>query len=74
MDVLTHTAIALGCMYATYHWGRYLAKRSMVESVIESMLDNLEKDGLIAVTKNKAGEKDIVPISEVVAKALRDAK
>ena len=74
MDVLTHTAIALGCMYATYHWGRYLAKSSMIETIIESMLDNLEKDGLIAVKENKAGEKGIVPISEVVAKALRDAK
>lgn len=45
-----------------------------METIIESMLDNLEKDDLIRTKKDKNGEKDIIPVSELIAKALRDAK
>ena len=37
------------------------------------MLDKLEHDGFIAVKKDKDGEKDLIPISEIIAKATRDA-
>ena len=37
------------------------------------MLEKLEHDGYIAVKKDKDGEKDLIPISEIIAKALRDA-
>ena len=40
----------------------------------QQLLDNLEKEGLIAVKKSPKGDKDIIPINEVIAKALRDAK
>jgi len=74
MDEITHSLVATGMLAVAYYCGRFFAKRSLVEGIIESMLDNLEKDGLIAIKKSKDGEKDIIPISEVVAKALRDAK
>ena len=45
-----------------------------MENIVESLLDNLEKDDLIRTKKFKNGEKDIIPVSEIVAKALRDAK
>ena len=38
------------------------------------MLDNLERDDLIRTKRDKNGEKDIIPVSEIVAKALRDEK
>ena len=60
----------VGCFYA----GRYLSKRSLIEGVVTALLDNLEKEGLIAVRKSSKGDKDIIPINEVIAKALRDAK
>ena len=37
------------------------------------MLEKLENDGFIAVKKDKDGEKDLIPISEIIAKATRDA-
>jgi hypothetical protein len=74
MDDVTHSLIATGAIAVAYYCGRYLSKRSMIEGIIESMLENLEKDGLIAIKKDKDGEKDIIPINEIVAKALRDAK
>ena len=52
----------------------YLAKRSLVENIIENVLESLEKDGLIATRTDKNGEKDIIPISDVIAKAVKDAK
>jgi len=74
MDDVTHSLIATGAIAVAYYCGRYLSKRSMIEGIIESMLENLEKDGLIAIKKDKNGEKDIIPINEIIAKALRDAK
>ena len=74
MDVYTHTALVIACMVIPYYVGRFLSKRSMMEIIVESLLDNLEKDDLIRTKKFKNGEKDIIPVSEIVAKALRDAK
>ena len=34
---------------------------------------DVDNDGFIAVKKDKDGEKDLIPISEVIAKATRDA-
>lgn len=74
MDVYTHTVLVLACLAVPFYVGRYFSKRSMMETIIESMLDNLEKDDLIRTKKDKNGEKDIIPVSELIAKALRDAK
>ena len=74
MDVYTHTALVIACMVIPYYVGRFLSKRSMMENIVESLLDNLEKDDLIRTKKFKNGEKDIITVSEIVAKALRDAK
>ena len=74
MDVYTHTALVIACMVIPYYVGRFLSKRSMMENIVESLLDNLEKDDLIRTKKDKNGEKDIIPVSELIAKALRDAK
>ena len=45
----------------------------IVEKAIGNTLDNLEKEGLILTKEDKDGEKDIIPVSEIIAKAMRDA-
>jgi hypothetical protein len=72
MDATLHTVIAVGCMIGAYYWGRVSVGFS-VENTLSKMLDKLEKDGLIATKTNSDGEKDLIPISEIIAKATRDA-
>ena len=38
------------------------------------MLDKLERDGFIATKLDKDGDKELILISEVVAKALKKSK
>ncbi len=72
MDETLHTFIAVGCIIGAYWWGKYSAGSSR-ENLLTSMLDKLEKDGFIATKTDSKGEKDLIPISEVIAKATRDA-
>jgi hypothetical protein len=37
------------------------------------MLDKLEADGYIYTATDKDGDKELIPISEIIAKTLRDA-
>jgi len=72
-DPMLLTVITTTVLATFYYAGRYLAKRSLVENIIENVLESLEKDGLIATRTDKNGEKDIIPISDVIAKAVKDA-
>lgn len=71
MDSLTHTIIAVGSLSASYYLGAYLKSKSIFEEVVGSMLDKLEKDGFIATKLDKDGDKELILISEVIAKALK---
>ena len=73
-DPMLLTIITTIVLATFYYAGRYLAKKSLVENIIENVLESLEKDGLIATRTDKNGEKDIIPISDVIAKAVKDAK
>ena len=73
MDPILHTVIAAGCMAGCYYAGHFLATKNMFKSIISKMLDKLEADGFIYTTIDKDGEKELIPISEVIAKSLRDA-
>ena len=73
MDSLTHTIIAIACMYGSYLLGRFWETKIVAERAIGHTLDSLEKEGLILTRTDKTGEKDIIPISEIIAKATRDA-
>ena len=72
-DPMLLTIIRTIVLATFYYAGRYLAKKSLVENIIENVLESLEKDGLIATKTDKNGEKDIIPISVVIAKAVKDA-
>ena len=72
MDATLHTVIAIGCMLGAYYWGKISASPEK-EKMLGSMLDRLEKDGFIATKTDSKSEKDLIPISEVIAEATRDA-
>ena len=73
MDPTIHTVIAVGSIFGAYHLGWFLGKKRLFDEIAIKMLDKLEHDGFIAVEKDKDGEKDLIPISEIIAKATRDA-
>jgi len=76
MDPITHTLIAVGSLFGAYYLGRVLRKIEGrdVDDVISALLEKLERDGFVAVEKDEAsGEKELIPISEVVAKSIKEA-
>ena len=73
MDPILHSIIAIGCMAGCYYIGHRLATKNMFEPIISKMLEKLEMDGFIYTKLDKDGDKELIPISEVVAKTLRDS-
>lgn len=73
MDVYLHTALAVGSIAAAYYAGRWSINNKM-ELVIGTMLDTLEKEGFVATVLDKDGDKELVPISELIAKAIKESK
>ena len=74
MDTYIHTIIATGCIAGAYYIGKYVSGKNMIENVIASLLESLEKDGFIATAFDKDGDKELIPVSELIAKALRESK
>ena len=74
MDIYIHTMIATGCLAGAYYIGKYVSGKNMIENVIETLLETLEKDGFIATVLDKDGDKELIPVSEMIAKALRESK
>ena len=68
MDATTHTLIAVVMLMAAYYVGRYFSKRSILDEIITSMLNNLERDGYISVKIDVAGEKELIKIEDLVKK------
>ena len=50
------------------------AAENLAEDMVAKTLDMLERDGLIRVSTDKDGDKEIVPISEIITDALRNVK
>jgi|TARA_R110000744_G_scaffold301323_1_gene410430 hypothetical protein len=73
MDVYLHTALSIGVIAAAYYAGNYFAKPE-VEDIVGSMLDTLESEGFVATSLDKDGDKELVPISELIANALMESK
>tara|TARA_Y100000782_G_C9999565_1_gene188091 strand:+ start:26 stop:226 length:201 start_codon:yes stop_codon:yes gene_type:complete len=65
MDATTHTLIAVVSILTAYYMGRHFSKRSILEEIVTSMLDNLEKDGYVSVKTNLAGEKELIKIKDM---------
>ena len=73
MDSILHTVIALGCMIGSYYAGHFFASRNIMENIISKLLDRLEADGFIYTKTDEDGEKELVQISEVIAKSVQEA-
>ena len=74
MDTYIHTMIATGCIAAAYYIGKYVSGKNMIENILAALLESLEKDGFIATVLDKDGDKELIPVSELIAKALRESK
>jgi hypothetical protein len=73
MDVYLHTALAMGAIVAAYYAGNYFSTAN-VEDIVGSMLETLEKEGFVETSLDKDGDKELVPISELIANAVKDSK
>ena len=73
MDPLLHTAIAIGCMAGSFYAGHFLASRNRFEPIISNLLDKLEADGYIYTKTDEDGDKELIRISEIIAKTVREA-
>ena len=77
MDTITHTLLAVGSLFGAFYLGQFLYRREDgdVDDIISAILEKLERDGFVAVEKDEdSGEKELIPISEVVAKSIKEAK
>jgi hypothetical protein len=74
MDVYLHTTLAMGVIAIAYYAGQYFSRTKDIEDVVDSLLNTLEKEGFVATVFDKDGDKELVPISELIAKALKEAK
>ena len=73
LNEYTHTLLAVGLMLGAYLLGRFMESRSIVENTVGHLLENLEKEGFIRTLVDKDGDKELIPISEIVAETVRDA-
>ena len=73
MDVYLHTALAMGAIGAAYYAGHYFSTAN-VEDIVGSMLETLENEGFVATALDKDGDKELVPISELIANAVKESK
>ena len=74
MDVYLHTFLAMGAIGAAYYAGNYFSKDAAVEDIVGSMLETLEKEGFVETSLDKDGDKELVPISELIANAVKESK
>ena len=73
LNEYTHTLLAVGLMFGAFWLGRYVEGRAVVEKAIGFCLESLENGGFIRTTTDKDGDKELIPISEIVAETVRDA-
>ena len=77
MDAFTHTILAVGSLVAFYFVGQYFARKDddiVAEEAVDFLLHLLEKDGFIKTIKDEDGERELIPISEIVTDAVRNVK
>jgi len=72
MDPILHTIIAIGCMAGCYYAGHFFGIKRSFEPIVSGLLDKLETDGYIHTKLDRDGDKELIPISEIIAETLRD--
>ena len=73
MDVYLQTFLAMGAIGAAYYAGRYFSTVN-VENIVGSVLETLEKEGFVATSLDKDGDKELIPISKLIAAAVKESQ
>ena len=71
MNAYTHTIIAIVSMLVAYFAGMYWSRKDLVDKVVDAFLVKLENEGFIRTAIDNNGYKEIIPVSTVVAEALK---
>ena len=78
MDVFTHTALAVGSLVGFFLAGEWVGRKKKTDDVLERTvaltIETLERDGFLRTEIDKDGEVELVPISELITDAVKDAK
>ena len=74
MDPYYHTLIAASMLAVAFFVGKHFSSKSSIEDIVAGILDKLEQDGFIATQVDENGEKELIPVSQLIANALVDAK
>ena len=74
MNVYLHTIIAILPIFIAYWIGTGRGRESFVNDIVSNFLSTLDKEGFVRTETDKDGELELIPISEVVAESLREAK
>ena len=72
MNAYTHTIIATASILAAYFAGMYWSRKDLIDKVVESFIIKLENEGFIRTAIDNNGDKELIPVSTVVADALKE--
>ena len=74
MNVYLHTIISILLIFIAYLIGTGRGRESFVNDIVSNFLSTLDKEGFVRTETDEDGELELIPISEVVAESLREAK
>ena len=78
MDPITHTALAVGSLVGFFLAGEWIGRKKKTDDVLERTvalnIETLERDGFIMTEIDKDGDVELIPISELITDAVKDAK
>ena len=78
MDPITHTVLAVGSLVGFFLAGEWLGRKRGTDETLEKTvaltIETLERDGFIRTEIDKDGDVELIPISELITDAVKDAK
>ena len=65
MGAIEHSILATGLLAAAYYFGIWKGKRDVVDDIVTSTLETLEKGNYVKVYyKEKTKEKELIPLDK----------
>ena len=78
MDPITHTLLAVGSLLVFFFVGEWIGGKKKTDDVLEKTvaltIETLERDGFIRTSIDSDGDVELIPISELITDAVKDAK
>ena len=78
MDPITHTLLAVGSLLVFFFVGEWIGGKKKTDDVLEKTvaltIETLERDCFIRTEIDKDGDVELIPISELITDAVKDAK